>query len=178
MIGLDCCKGGLGSVYEAFGRVAIVVWIYCSAQIFFFGAQFIRVHAEVCGMKGQAAAERDAVQTPSEAAMKPPPVVQTGEPLMRMAARVGSTSLVSTPLPPARAQVPPPVAAVLSEATTASAPIIRLRETPNLVVTAIPAKPTLRATPRLLLAAAIGFVFGRMFGPTGTNKRKSNRAVQ
>jgi len=52
-----------------------------------------------------------------------------------------------------------------------------LRETPDVVVTAIAAKTASRPTaPRLLLAAAVGFVLGRISGPPGTNKEKSKRA--
>jgi membrane protein len=49
---------GVGSTYGAAGSlVALVVWVYYSAQIFFFGAVFTRVYAEYYGsrMKRQAA---------------------------------------------------------------------------------------------------------------------------
>jgi membrane protein len=51
---------GVGSTYGAAGSlVALVVWVYYSAQIFFFGAVFTRVYADSCGSKkprGRAAA--------------------------------------------------------------------------------------------------------------------------
>jgi membrane protein len=41
---------GVGSTYGAAGSlVALVVWVYYSAQIFFFGAVFTRVYALSCG---------------------------------------------------------------------------------------------------------------------------------
>jgi membrane protein len=43
---------GVGSTYGAAGSIiALVVWVYYSAQIFFFGAVFTRVYADFCGSK-------------------------------------------------------------------------------------------------------------------------------
>ena len=43
---------GVGSTYGAAGSlVALVVWVYYSAQIFFFGAVFTRVYSEYCGSR-------------------------------------------------------------------------------------------------------------------------------
>lgn len=176
LLGLYLGKASIDSTYGAAGSlVAIVVWIYYSAQIFFFGAQFIRVHTEACARKGEATAEREAVE-PSETAMKLQPVVQAREAPMRMAARVGSTTSVNILLPVAAAQDPARVATVLSDAATADAPVMELPETPDILVTAIAAKTASRTTaPRLLLAAAVGFVLGRILGPPGTDKERSNR---
>ncbi|HTF66062.1 MAG TPA: YihY/virulence factor BrkB family protein [Edaphobacter sp.] len=47
LLGLYLGKTGLGSTYGAAGSlVAVVVWIYYSAQIFFFGAEFTRVYSD------------------------------------------------------------------------------------------------------------------------------------
>lgn len=49
-IGIYLGKAGLGSAYGAAGSlVVLVVWIYYSAQIFFFGAMFTRVYAQAQG---------------------------------------------------------------------------------------------------------------------------------
>jgi membrane protein len=49
-LGLYLGKAGVGSTYGAAGSfVAMIVWIYYSAQIFFFGAEFTHVHAEAHG---------------------------------------------------------------------------------------------------------------------------------
>ncbi len=46
LIGLYIGKAGVGSAYGAAGSlVAVIVWVYYSAQIFFFGAQFTQVYA-------------------------------------------------------------------------------------------------------------------------------------
>ena len=176
LLGLYLGKASIDSAYGAAGSlVAIVVWIYYSAQIFFFGAQFIRVHTEASARKSEATAEREAVKPP-EPAMKLQPVVEAREALMRMAAGVGSPS-VNILLPAPAGQVPARAVIVLSDATTADAPVMGLRETPDVVVTAIAAKTASRTTaPRLLLAAAVGFVLGRISGPPGTNKEKSKHA--
>lgn len=47
LLGLYLGKASVGSTYGAAGSlVAVVVWVYYSAQIFFFGAEFTRVYAD------------------------------------------------------------------------------------------------------------------------------------
>jgi membrane protein len=49
-IGMYLGKASLGSTYGAAGSLVIVlVWVYYSAQIFFFGAEFTQVYAEEYG---------------------------------------------------------------------------------------------------------------------------------
>ena len=50
LLGLYLGTAGVGSAYGAAGSlVALVVWVYYSAQIFFFGAVFTRVYADRLG---------------------------------------------------------------------------------------------------------------------------------
>ena len=50
LVGLYLGKASVGSAYGAAGSlVAMIVWVYYSAQIFFFGAQFTRVYADTHG---------------------------------------------------------------------------------------------------------------------------------
>ncbi len=47
LLGLYLGKASVGSAYGAAGSlVAMIVWVYYSAQIFFFGAEFTRVHSD------------------------------------------------------------------------------------------------------------------------------------
>ncbi|HSU60865.1 MAG TPA: YihY/virulence factor BrkB family protein [Bryobacteraceae bacterium] len=47
LLGLYLGKASVGSGYGAAGSlVAVIVWIYYSAQIFFFGAEFTRIYAD------------------------------------------------------------------------------------------------------------------------------------
>jgi membrane protein len=56
----------VGSTYGAAGSlVALIVWVYYSAQIFFFGAEFTRVYADIYGSRhgirpGKAASQKAA----------------------------------------------------------------------------------------------------------------------
>ena len=51
LLGLYLGKASVGSTYGAAGSlVAVIVWIYYSAQIFFFGAEFTHVYAESQGI--------------------------------------------------------------------------------------------------------------------------------
>jgi membrane protein len=48
LLGLYLWKASVGSAYGAAGSlVAVIVWVYYSAQIFFFGAEFTHVYADV-----------------------------------------------------------------------------------------------------------------------------------
>jgi len=50
LLGLYLGKASVGSAYGAAGSlVAMIVWVYYSAQIFFFGAEFTRVYADAHG---------------------------------------------------------------------------------------------------------------------------------
>lgn len=52
LIGLYLGKASVGSAYGAAGSlVVLLVWVYYSAQIFFFGAEFTKVYAEWRGHK-------------------------------------------------------------------------------------------------------------------------------
>jgi membrane protein len=55
LIGLYLGKAGVGSAYGAAGSLVVfLVWVYYSAQIFFFGAEFTRAFAERHGSRSQA----------------------------------------------------------------------------------------------------------------------------
>ena len=50
LLALYIATAGIGSTYGAAGSlVALVVWVYYSAQIFFFGAEFTRAYADAVG---------------------------------------------------------------------------------------------------------------------------------
>src|SRR5207248_11106894 len=50
LLALYIGTAGVGSTYGAAGSlVALVVWVYYSAQIFFFGAEFTRAYADYFG---------------------------------------------------------------------------------------------------------------------------------
>lgn len=54
LLGLYLGKASVGSAYGAAGSlVAVVVWIYYSAQIFFFGAEFTHIFSETHGDRAQ-----------------------------------------------------------------------------------------------------------------------------
>jgi membrane protein len=54
-IGLYLGKAGVGSTFGAAGSLVIVlVWVYYSSQLFFFGAEFTRVYAKEYGSKHKA----------------------------------------------------------------------------------------------------------------------------
>jgi len=56
LLGLYLGKAGVGSAYGAAGSlVAVIVWVYYSAQIFFFGAEFTRVYADADSGEAQQA---------------------------------------------------------------------------------------------------------------------------
>jgi membrane protein len=59
LIGLYLGKAGVGSAYGAAGSLVVfLVWVYYSAQIFFFGAEFTRTFAERHGSRSHARENR------------------------------------------------------------------------------------------------------------------------
>ena len=58
LLGLYLGKASVGSAYGAAGSlVAVIVWVYYSAQIFFFGAEFTHVYSKTHGSRTQAGQE-------------------------------------------------------------------------------------------------------------------------
>jgi membrane protein len=56
LIGLYIGRSSLSSVYGAMGSLVILlVWVYYSAQILFFGAQFTCIYANRFGVKPEPA---------------------------------------------------------------------------------------------------------------------------
>jgi len=52
LIGIYLGRSSVGSAYGAAGSlVALLVWVYYSAQVFFFGAEFTQVYAEIHGSR-------------------------------------------------------------------------------------------------------------------------------
>ncbi len=151
LLGLYLGKASVGSTYGAAGSlVAVVVWIYYSAQIFFFGAEFTHVYAEEHGPKSEFATNQSAAQKPAEAEVRPQQVTQTAAASMTMAASVGSAAPVRFPPPAAAAHVSAQVDAPLPRPMRANAPA--------------------KTKPRLLAAVAAGFLLGQVFRATNKNR--------
>ncbi|MGI9072016.1 MAG: YihY/virulence factor BrkB family protein [Bryobacteraceae bacterium] len=170
LLGLYLGKASVGSTYGAAGSlVAVIVWIYYSAQIFFFGAEFTRVYGEVHGAKKESAAKEPAVQVPSEPKTESAQVVQGAD--VRMAAAVGSASRVRLPAPTASADASAEAGTALRHAITRSGEAMPLLEPRSSAVTTTPsALGAPRTKPRLPTAAALGFILGRVSGAIGKNK--------
>lgn len=138
LLGIYLGKASVGSTYGAAGSlVAVVVWIYYSAQIFFFGAEFTRVYADTYGMHREAKDASSEVAPITERAPKQAPSAGSATAQPSAPAPSASASAVaawSTPLMETRSKRVPPSGGSLS----------------------MPTKP------RLLTAAAIGFILGRM----------------
>jgi len=129
LLGLYLEKASVGSTYGAAGSlVAVVVWIYYSAQIFFFGAEFTHVYAEAHPVENQPTA-KETGPTSALGPVRPQQVVQTGEVPMRMAAAtIGSTSLVCLPVPTPTAPVSSQAGGSLPQPNTGSAETTPLHE--------------------------------------------------
>jgi len=72
MIGLYIGTSGVSSGFGAAGSlVALLVWVYFSAQIFLLGAEFTWVYAHTLGSRRHHAAGVQAAATPCEATRQP-----------------------------------------------------------------------------------------------------------
>lgn len=73
LLGLYLGKASVGSTYGAAGSlVAVVVWIYYSAQIFFFGAEFTHLYSERHSGKNVSPAEEHKPEPSSSTSLEPP----------------------------------------------------------------------------------------------------------
>jgi membrane protein len=73
LLALYLTRAGVGSVYGAAGSlVVLLVWLYYSAQIFLFGAEFTRVYA--CDREGVCLNIKSPDPTPAERDKKPLPL--------------------------------------------------------------------------------------------------------
>ncbi len=134
LLGLYLAKAGVGSTYGAAGSlVAVVVWIYYSAQIFFFGAEFTRVYADRCN--GHSVPGKSRAGAPAEE--KPDPLPTPKE----------------EPTPPPRSF--PTIAKPAAPDMGTAKPV-----TP--VYPALRPRAVRITKPRLLMALGLGFALGRV----------------
>lgn len=103
LLGIYLGKASVGSTYGAAGSlVAVVVWIYYSAQIFFFGAEFTNLYADA-SRKRSAPAQPPRVRQESESKAAGP---ESGHPApakrMEGAATVDMGLKIEAPVPIAR----------------------------------------------------------------------------
>jgi len=183
LLGLYLGKASVGSAYGAAGSlVALIVWVYYSAQIFFFGAEFTHVYAESHGSKAadQESAAPQAARQPIRAVdlSKSPgyfsPPVATQRPLAMAAAASGNLTPRMPAVAPTRRDAdtmrPRPAQVAMHEKTAA---VMRAAK-PAVFVTR-PARQPNASQPRLLLAAGIGFLLGRF--STRNLTREDHRLV-
>lgn len=176
LLGLYLGKASFGSTYGAAGSlVALIVWIYYSAQIFFFGAEFTHVYAERRNGKSanlvkhvgafQELGEPHLVaQDPvhqrrqSEASVEQPKAMSAAVgyagPVLPYPARSPESSLPLT-----RTETTKPVARTPAEPVPMGAP----HSTPS------------RSTPKLIIAVGLGFLLGRFF--VGKGGRRPSAAA-
>ena len=68
LIGLYLGRGSVGSAYGAAGSlVVILIWVYYSAQILFFGAEFTQVYADAFGSRIRPDKDAESVTQPKRA---------------------------------------------------------------------------------------------------------------
>lgn len=152
LLGIYLGKASVESTYGAAGSlVAVVIWIYYSAQIFFFGAEFTRVHADK--QRGKAP-EQARLPQPNQSIAAP----QTF-PVIEMPLKKESLAAASSLRTPEPLQVTSPPAPVLPS------PALRSVSDPSRKLTLIPATTEprpMQSKPRLVAAIAIGFLLGRL----------------
>jgi membrane protein len=172
LLGIYLGKAGVGSTYGAAGSlVAVVVWIYYSAQIFFFGAEFTHVYSE----RDQPAEARSAGTAESAQATAETEKEQTP---VALAAAAGAGTGTSVTPPRSAALMPSPTPQISSPAPAPPRPeaatisVTPVRPIESVVVerpaAALPPErvtlPQHRTKPELLTSMAIGFLLGRMSG--------------
>jgi membrane protein len=170
LLGLYLGKASVGSPYGAAGSlVAVVVWIYYSAQIFFFGAEFTHVYAATHAVKAEEMPEIEPGGTKRVSATD--------------SGKVRALTAAATKRTPAADAPPTVVPAVKPLTSPSSGPVhvisrevtIRQQEQqlPAPVIRIAPAQA--KGKPQLLMAVGLGFVLGRAFDfVSARNNRDGN----
>jgi membrane protein len=162
LLGLYLGKASVGSTYGAAGSlVAVIVWIYYSSQIFFFGAEFTHVYAQAHGAqapvdtaKASSTAQEKSAATPAPA---PKPAAHAD-----VAPRPTLSAQAPAFVPKQSAQTPEHIA----PATTPPRQAIRSKalEVP------VPASQG-QSLSKLAMALGFGFLLGRAFAPSRDERR-------
>jgi len=166
LLGIYLGKASVGSTYGAAGSlVAVVVWIYYSAQIFFFGAEYTRLYAEAHGKQNAAAEPVPAPQKSEPQAAVSESASQVPVKGMTPVAAAGAGPNIEPNVPvTARSEPPSPAVKSSHENATAllpaSAPQVVARGANGGASAQI--RPSRVTKPRLVFAVMIGFVLGRM----------------
>ncbi len=148
LLGIYLGKASVSSTYGAAGSlVAVVIWIYYSAQIFFFGAEFTRVHAD--RQRAAVAHDRPKVSGPEEQTASMTQIVKSAE------------------MPPGSVAAPATPSAELSSPSRILEPVRVIEHFRPGAMT-----PGMYTKPRLLTAMAIGFLLGRLWA----SKRREGSA--
>jgi Virulence factor BrkB len=160
LFGLYLGRASVGSIYGAAGSlVAVIVWIYYSAQIFFFGAEFCHVYAEAHTYKstdpGKHADLSPQHGRPHAAIHYPAQSAASATQPKAMAAAVGyAPPVLLTPAPAL-------VASPSSTSVEAVQPVANPAAERIHIQTPLPGPR--RSTPKLIMAVGLGFLLGRFF---------------
>lgn len=165
LLGIYLAKAGVGSTYGAAGSlVAVVVWIYYSAQIFFFGAEYTRLYA---GVPDKQSASQPTVPVPQENQAQPAESgSQSPVPAKSMAAAAAAGSAGAVRI----SETPAHVASPRVSAPSPTPPPTNPRPVAHPPFAIPPTAPRPVTKPRLLLAIAIGFLLGRIRIPSAAHR--------
>lgn len=149
LLGIYFGRASVGSTYGAAGSlVAVVVWIYYSAQIFFFGAEYTGLYAG--GPAKESAPDVSPGRKDSESKTVGP-AASAKESAIPAVATSSSAPIVAVNVQ----ERPPRAQAARSEALPVAA-------RPTIVNLPARDKSSKATKPRLLIAMGIGFVLGRL----------------
>jgi membrane protein len=142
LLGLYLGKASIGSTYGAAGSlVAVIVWIYYSAQIFFFGAEFTHVYSG--SETGKSVTKKDEVieKGPGPSSKETVAVPETAKPTAPLRSVSDTTS---SPMPPMSTTVSVPKPRRFQHSSESTSERNHVTK------------------PKLLLALTLGFLLGKL----------------
>lgn len=172
LLGLYIGKASVGSTYGAAGSlVAVIVWIYYSAQIFFFGAEFTHVYALA---HGHARPETEKSKEPKAEESKDPKAEESKKPKPEPVAAKDHSTVPPKAVAPPPATIPVPSSVAVPAASSARVSVeseahaeSRLPELPGRDAAETPTVPIPgQSLSKLAMALGIGFLLGRAFAPS------------
>ena len=162
LLGLYLGKASVGSTYGAAGSlVAVIVWIYYSSQIFFFGAEFTHIYAEAHRAQAPAGSKETGSEpkrepAPGHPAAPKPATPPPPSPQPAVAARASASASTQAVPPPEPISQPAALPPQLVQPSVIEVPVA-------------PAQG--QSLPKLAMAVGFGFLLGRAFAPPRDEKR-------
>jgi membrane protein len=172
LFGLYLGKASVGSVYGAAGSlVGVIVWIYYSAQIFFFGAEFAHVYSESRNLNSGGPLNDTSVSQEEEAEVSVYKAVQSTVQNSVSAAQAKTIVAVGQ-YPSLVLSMPVESPVCLARTVMHEKKLPARQSTATLFAGYTPCRSENKSAPKLIMAVGLGFLLGCFFARKSGQQRR------